>query len=155
MEWLWIKALFSLLLVVGLIGGTLWALKKFSSFGKPAGDTRLAMNIIGTLHLQPKRAVYAIQVENKILLVGVTDHSITTLSEMPTGTLVQNEIQKEKQSANVRSFFSLFTEQLGFASKGKPSQPLRTVVPVNPIEKYDEEHIVRQTLYKSRKKSQP
>jgi flagellar biosynthetic protein FliO len=82
MEWLWLKMLGSLLLIVALIVATMWLLKKFMAFSKPAQGAGVAMEVAGVLHLGPRRAVYAVKAGSQVILLGVAEHAITYLTQL-------------------------------------------------------------------------
>jgi flagellar biosynthetic protein FliO len=114
MEWLWLKMLGSLLLIVGLIIGTMWLLKKFMAFSKPAQGAGIAMEIAGVLHLGPRRAVYAVKAGSQVVLLGVAEHSVTYLTEL-TDTLTPGVDGSPFASAQpigaAAPFFGLLKEQ--------------------------------------------
>ncbi|HLP17821.1 MAG TPA: flagellar biosynthetic protein FliO [Bacteroidota bacterium] len=89
MDWLWLRMLGSLLLIVGLIIATLWVLKRFMTFGKPVTGSGVALELAGVLHLAPRRSVYAVKAGGQVILLGVADHSVSFLTQLPESSCTQ------------------------------------------------------------------
>jgi flagellar protein FliO/FliZ len=72
-------------LVIGLIYLTMWALKRFV-LGPQArtSPTRLAgrVEVLDTTHLAPNRTVYLVEVADRVLVLGATQSTLSTLAEI-------------------------------------------------------------------------
>lgn len=97
MDWLWLKALASLLLILGLIVATLWIMKRFMTFTRPGAAAAVAMEVAGVLHLAPRRSVYAVKTGGQVILLGVAEHGVTYLTQLPDASFTPESI------ANVRT----------------------------------------------------
>ncbi|MBS1538087.1 MAG: flagellar biosynthetic protein FliO [Bacteroidetes bacterium] len=75
-----LRAFLTLLLCVAALGVVLFIVKRYSSKIAPQ-RTSLDLKAIGRLPLH-KGAVYAIQVGNRTLLIGATEHSINLLTDI-------------------------------------------------------------------------
>jgi flagellar protein FliO/FliZ len=76
-----LKMLWGLLIVLGIIFA-LYAIarKKLSFF--PAGNDDNLIKITATRHLQPKKSLYLVEVKNKEVLIGVSNDTISLLTEI-------------------------------------------------------------------------
>jgi len=93
MDWLVLKTFLSLVLIVALMFGFLFVVRKYllgsrtpSQIGNLGADN---LKVLTSLHLQPKKAVYLVKVFNKVMLVGVSDNSIAALGEITDSEALQ------------------------------------------------------------------
>lgn len=97
MDWLIIKSLLTLSLIIALMFGLLIIAKKFF-LSKPRfgnGEVR----VVNMIALQPKKAIYLVKVFNRVILVGVSDNAIASLGEINDPDAVQKlEISAGKGS---------------------------------------------------------
>ncbi|MEG2172899.1 MAG: flagellar biosynthetic protein FliO [Desulfovibrionaceae bacterium] len=73
-----------LLLLLGLLWGAVWLMRKYGKFNfmpRPGGLPRDALRLEAQLPLGPRKGVMVVRFLNKRLLLGVTDHQITLLTE--------------------------------------------------------------------------
>ncbi|MCJ7507512.1 MAG: flagellar biosynthetic protein FliO [candidate division Zixibacteria bacterium] len=77
-----VRLVLALVLIVGLIYASMYALKRFSYTGKKklAGSN---IEILQRSYLAPKKGIYIVKVQSKILVLGVTDNNINLLTELP------------------------------------------------------------------------
>jgi len=94
MDWLIFKTFFALVLIVGLMFGILFILRKYFR-AKPLFVNE-NLRILTSLAIsqkdpfgQPKKAIYIIKVFNKVVMVGVSDNSIATLGEITDSDVIQ------------------------------------------------------------------
>ncbi|MCD6256571.1 flagellar biosynthetic protein FliO, partial [Candidatus Aerophobetes bacterium] len=67
-----IRAIFSLIAVIGLIYFFMYFLRKFSLLqGKISSRKNSIIEIVGKLSISPKKTIYLIRVGEKILVIGV------------------------------------------------------------------------------------
>lgn len=76
------RTLGALLLIIGLIFGASWALKRFGGqrFGAPAAGSP-ALNVLSTVALGDRRSLSVVRFGSRTLLVGSTQQTITLLAE--------------------------------------------------------------------------
>ncbi len=136
MEWIWLKMFGSLVLILGLIVGTMWLLKKFMSFSKPALGAGIAMEVAGVLHLGPRRSVYAVKAGGQVILLGVADHAITYLTQLSdVSASVPGTPASGQQTGIAAPFFGLLKEQFTRTAAVKDAPPVfapQSVEPVKP-----------------------
>ena len=73
-------AFFALLLVLGLIVGLAWLLKRMPGSGFRSSDS---LRVVASLPLGAKERAVVVEVGGRQLLLGVTAHGISTLHELP------------------------------------------------------------------------
>jgi len=73
-------ALLALLLVLGLILGLAWLLRRMPGSGFRPAD---GLKVVASLHLGPKERAVVVEVGGQQLLLGVTPAGITRLHELP------------------------------------------------------------------------
>jgi flagellar biosynthetic protein FliO len=127
MDWLWLKTLASLLLILGLIVATLWVMKRFIPFGKLGpGGSSVAMDIAGVLHLAPKRSVYAVKTGGQVILLGVAEHGITYLTQFPEASCASAVpaalagTQQAMINTTASPFFSMLVERFKTGAVAAP-----------------------------------
>jgi len=94
MDWLIIKTFLALALIVGLMFGVLFIMRKYIH-AKPHFVNE-NLRILTSLAIaqkdpfgQPKKAIYVVKVFNKVLMVGVSDNSIASLGEITDSDVIQ------------------------------------------------------------------
>jgi flagellar biogenesis protein FliO len=80
MEWVFIKTLLSLAAVIGLMVGLVFLLRKFLIIGGRASSSEIDIRVLGTRTLQPKRSVCVIGVLDRVLVVGMSEQGMHTLT---------------------------------------------------------------------------
>lgn len=91
-----IKMLFALAVVLGLMIASAYLLKRIISH-TPAGiDNGNAINILMTRYLGPKQSIMMIEVLDQMLVVGVSSGQITLLTQVTDPVLIErmHTIQK-------------------------------------------------------------
>jgi flagellar protein FliO/FliZ len=82
MEWILVKTLLSLTAVLGLMVGTVFVLKRFVYRSGPNATSLVSIDVVGQASLHPKRSVVVLKVMNKLLVVGMSEQGMQTLSEI-------------------------------------------------------------------------
>jgi flagellar protein FliO/FliZ len=84
----------ALLLVVVLIWGTMWIARRVLK-GRMTGASGSDMRVLDRVFLGPRRSIEVVTVGNRFLVVGVTDQSISMLTELSEEDLI---VSRETQS---------------------------------------------------------
>ncbi len=71
----------SLLAVIALIWGTVQILKRFSSGSSTSGSSS-RIRVLDRAYIAPKKSIYVVQIGEKALALGVSDHQMTTLTDL-------------------------------------------------------------------------
>ncbi|CUU06627.1 flagellar protein FliO/FliZ [Candidatus Thermokryptus mobilis] len=82
-----IKTIFSFSVVVILMFGFLYVLRKF--YLKIPNPSSLSMKIYARLQIQPKKSIYIVKILNKVLILGVAENSISILSEISDPEMIR------------------------------------------------------------------
>lgn len=88
-----LKIIFLLILITGLIYGMLYLMKKYI-FAFDKNKAKLVnIKVLSTQMLMPKKFIQVVQVHDRILVIGVSDHSINLLDKFDdlTGDLDDDE----------------------------------------------------------------
>ena len=76
-----VKIFFILLLILGMVYGTLYLLKKYIYVNDKKGSKLIRIRVLSTQMILPKKFIQVVQVHDKILVLGVSEHSINLLQE--------------------------------------------------------------------------
>ncbi len=74
------RTILSLLVVLTIIYLGVWVLRKFTNAQQFRGT--LSLKILGSTYLEGKKRISVVQVADRYLLLGVTDHSINLITEL-------------------------------------------------------------------------
>jgi flagellar biosynthetic protein FliO len=80
-----VNAFLTLSLIVGGLWGVLLLIKRINGRSKNSSSP-INLNIISRVSLQPKTHLYLVKAGQKTLLIGVTDHNISTLADLTEET---------------------------------------------------------------------
>ncbi len=98
MTWMVLKTAGLLIVIVALIVLTLSLLRRVI---RPAGrgaSGQGALQVIGTLFLEPKKGIYLVKVVDRLLILGVTEGNISILEKVAE----KSEMEKMEQAFNGR-----------------------------------------------------
>jgi len=82
--WSYVQALGVLFLVLGVLWAALWLLRRsgrFAGMPRPGSLPRDGLYLEGHLNLGPRKGLMVVRFLNKRLLLGITEHQITLLTE--------------------------------------------------------------------------
>ncbi|MBD3410768.1 MAG: flagellar biosynthetic protein FliO [Ignavibacteriales bacterium] len=98
-----------LVVVLGVIYGVLYLMKRF--LYEPRGRTaKLKMETLGMIAVAPKKYVAAVRVRDKVLVVGVSEQSITLLDKLED---VPEELLREDAKSERPNFLDYMKQSLG------------------------------------------
>lgn len=107
-----LRAIFSLLAVIGLIYFFFYILRRSGSpQGRTFSDNREVLGIIGHLHLSPRKTIYLVRIGEKVFAVGVDDriHLLATLDDETAVKLLESPpgqpLEMHKFSDYLKRFF--------------------------------------------------
>ncbi len=84
-----LKLIFPLLLIIGLLFGLLLLVKKIQFKGGRIIHSNI--KVVHTLMLMPKKYMSFVKINDKIIVLGVSDQSITLIKELIANELENNE----------------------------------------------------------------
>jgi flagellar protein FliO/FliZ len=89
MEWIFLKMILSLGAVLGLMFGLVYVLKRFVLPGGTAAYQPVTIEVLGRKALQPKKSVVVLKVADRVLVVGLSEQGMQTLTELSSDELQQ------------------------------------------------------------------
>lgn len=93
--------------VLAIIYGLAWLFRRFHPAAQGGDVSRDGWRVLGVKALGPKRWVYILEVGTKMLLVGATDRSMSTLMELSDAQdieLVREAVARKGSLPNFRDF---------------------------------------------------
>ncbi len=80
----WLSLVSSFLLVIILLGGTLWGLKRFGRIQLQGKSGQTAISLIDSLSVGARQRIILVEADGQRMLIGVTPQSITGLGQWPS-----------------------------------------------------------------------
>ncbi len=77
-----VKALLPLLVIVGLLYGVMVFVKRYGISVKGKKSNAVSIDLISTQMIMPKKFISVVRIDDRLLVLGVSDQSITLLKEM-------------------------------------------------------------------------
>jgi flagellar biosynthetic protein FliO len=74
------KMIFALAIVLGLLIGVMYFVKKFMYQAGAATDNQELINIISSKYLGPKNSIVLVEVLDQLIVVGISNQQMTTLA---------------------------------------------------------------------------
>jgi flagellar protein FliO/FliZ len=107
------KALIPLFLIVGLLYGVLWFVKKYGVSAGGKGKAKIPVNVLSSQMIMPKKFISIVEIQNRLLVLGVSENSITLLKELdgPAETINTNSTAINGEDKN--NFLDLLKKNLG------------------------------------------
>lgn len=90
-----LKVFFFLILIVALMYGTLYLLKKYFYTSDKGRSKLVRIKVLSTQMIMPKKFIQVVQVHDKVLVLGISDHSINLLQEFE-GFIPSDKIYDEE-----------------------------------------------------------
>jgi flagellar biosynthetic protein FliO len=81
MEWIFVKMLLSLAAVLALMFGLMYVLKRYVMPGAQAPGQRMEIEVLGRKAIHPKKSVVVLKVADRVVVVGVSEQGMQTLTE--------------------------------------------------------------------------
>lgn len=104
--YLLVKALLTLLFVLGIMGVSLYAFKFMAGKGANRGKAANPVRLLSTFLLGQKRSLSIVEVAGEVLVLGITPASITLITKVE-GAEAAEELKKLGEGKG-RSLLSLF-----------------------------------------------
>ncbi|HVO74121.1 MAG TPA: flagellar biosynthetic protein FliO [Ignavibacteriaceae bacterium] len=106
-----LKAIIPLLLIVALLYGVLIVVKKYGlTFRGRISQGSPNIKLISSQMIMPKKFISVVKVEEKLLVLGISEHSINLLKELEPSALPQKEVIERFEKDN---FLSILKKNLG------------------------------------------
>ena len=79
----WVSFVLSFLLVIALLGATLWGLKRFGRMQLQNQSGQASIKLIDSFSLGARQRIILVETDDQRVLVGISPHSITGLGQWP------------------------------------------------------------------------
>ena len=105
-----VKAFIPLIVIIGLLYGVLVFVKKYGISIKGSKHSSIPISVLSSQMIMPKKFISVVKVSDKLLILGVSDGSITLLKELeqpeePESPFVTGEVKN--------NFVDLLKKNLG------------------------------------------
>ncbi|MCK9210196.1 MAG: flagellar biosynthetic protein FliO [Ignavibacteriaceae bacterium] len=97
-----LKALFPLVLVIGLLYAVLIFIKRKGITVTGKRSKIFNIDVLSTQSIMPKKYISVVKVENKYLVLGISEHSINLLKELD---IDENQIDEEVDNDTIKNNF--------------------------------------------------
>lgn len=104
----------ALAVVLTIILGGAWLLKRFYPGGNMLLGSLPILQVLGRTHLSSKQTLVMIKVDNKLLLLGITDHQITPLMTFDSPDEVSHlltQIEQNRPTSITTGFRQFFSQE--------------------------------------------
>ena len=75
-----LKMIFALAVVLGLLIGVMYFVKMFMQQTGPVSDNQVLINVISSKYLGPKNRIILVEVLDQLLVIGISNQQMTTLA---------------------------------------------------------------------------
>ncbi|MDR3627400.1 MAG: flagellar biosynthetic protein FliO [Ignavibacteriaceae bacterium] len=96
-----VKAFIPLIIIVGLLYGVLVFIKKYGASFKGNKAGLVPIKVLSTQMIMPKKFISIVKVDNKLLVLGVSENSITMLKELERTVEVEETAYVPKNENNL------------------------------------------------------
>lgn len=105
-----LMAFLPLIFIIGLLYAAMLFLKKYSFRGKGRDSGILNIRVISNKMIMPKKFISVVKVENKLLVLGVSENSMTLLKEIDSAAVSTEQAVSETEK---ESFLAILKKNFG------------------------------------------
>ena len=105
-----VKMILPLLLIIVLLGGVLWFVKKYSYQSRTTTNFGVDVNVLSSKMILPKKYISVVKVKDRLLVLGISESSINLLKEFE----VSPEDEISFDSSGRESFMDVLKKNLNF-----------------------------------------
>lgn len=77
-----LKMVFALAIVLGLLIGVMYFIKNFMQRSVPSADNQALINILSSRYLGPKSSIILVEVMEQVIVVGISGQQMTLLARI-------------------------------------------------------------------------
>jgi len=77
-----LKMIFALAIVLGLLIGVMYFIKNFMQRSTPSADNQALINILSSRYLGPKSSIILVEVMEQVIVVGISGQQMTALAHI-------------------------------------------------------------------------
>jgi flagellar protein FliO/FliZ len=96
-----VKAFIPLIIIVGLLYGVMLFIKKYGASIKGNKGGLIPIKVLSTQMIMPKKFISIVKVDNKLLVLGVSENSINLLKELERTVEVEETSYVPKNDNNL------------------------------------------------------
>ena len=104
-----LKMVVALVLTLAILVAAVWVLKRILRIKRIPGFSGAALTVLEIRYIAPKKAVALVKVLQRVLIVGVSDQSLTTLGELTPEEIENLETDKKPESGVFKNILAGFT----------------------------------------------
>lgn len=108
-----VKALIPLVLIVGLLYGVLWFVKKYGVSVRGKGKSKIPVTVLSSQMIMPKKFISVVEIQDKLLVLGVSENSITLLKELDGPVESNTAVNAKIDGSDKNNFLDLLKKNLG------------------------------------------
>lgn len=114
MGWLVVRTILTLILILALIFGLVYLFKKYFQNKLPGFSESRWVQVLGRAPLGPKQAVVLIKIADRVLLLGVTENSVSSLAEFTGDSNVERWLSEQAKTGAINSsgFWKLLKQKV-------------------------------------------
>lgn len=114
--WQTLQVIIALSLTLVLLVGTVWLFRKIMKFKRFPGISGGAIHVLEIHYMDPRKAIALVKVLDRVLIIGYSEHSISTLGELTPDETVTLTVDRKPDP-------DLFSTLLSRFSKGTSGTP--------------------------------
>lgn len=92
------QMLVSLTIVLAIMAGLAFFVKRYMGFQSPAKRSLVKVEVLAHQPLQPKRSVYVVRIANSVLVLGSSEQGLQLFTELHDDQLMESLNQEPNQS---------------------------------------------------------
>ena len=96
-----VKAFIPLLFIVGLLYGVLVFVRKYGINAKGKKSGYVSIDVISSQMIMPKKFISVVRVEDRLLVLGISEQSITLLKELERPVEVNKKSVYDEDKSNI------------------------------------------------------
>jgi flagellar protein FliO/FliZ len=101
--WDIINVIIPLAVMFGLLYGALWLVKRYTMPFSGKQRQSVKINVLSTQAIMPKKYLSVVKIQDKILLLGVSDHSVNLIKELDG---IEFDAEKEGENPLIKNNFT-------------------------------------------------
>jgi len=98
-----LKMIFALAIVLGVLIGGMYFVKKFMQQMNPSSDNQGLINIISTKYMGPKNKIVLVEVLDQLIVLGISNQQMTALSSIDD-PLALAKIRAQRADSGIMDF---------------------------------------------------
>lgn len=98
-----LKMIFALAIVLGLLIGVMYFIKNFMQRSSPSADNQALINILSSRYMGPKSSIILVEVMEQVIVVGITGQQMTPLAHIADPLAIAN-IKAKRNNPPASSF---------------------------------------------------